>query len=100
MTLQPHPPHPSSGGSGRLGLAATAILAGVYLTFTALGAFAPQLLAAPIQPGGIFTWAFALGLGVIGLGFVLTVIYAVIANRRESVALAARALVPAEGGAR
>lgn len=100
MTFQPHPPHPSSGGSARLGLAATAILAGVYLTFTALGAFAPELLATPVRSGGVFTWAFALGLGVIGLGFVLTVIYAVIANRRESAAVAARAMVPAEGAAR
>ncbi|MFG1294625.1 DUF485 domain-containing protein [Xanthobacter variabilis] len=100
MTFQTTPQHASPGGSAALGLSATAILSGFYLAFTALCAFAPELLAAPVLPGGSFNWAFALGLGVIGLGFVLTVGYAVAANRRENAAFARRSLLSAEGAAR
>lgn len=81
-----------------LGLLSTAALAVAYLAFTALGAFAPALLAAPIQAGGAVTWAFASGLGVIALGFVLTVAYAVAANQQEA-SLAGRARLAAEGAA-
>lgn len=100
MTFQTNAHRSSYGGSAVLGLLATAILAGFYLAFTALGAFAPAVLAMPVRAGGTFTWAFALGLGVIGLGFVLTVIYAVAANRREDAAFARRARLSAEGAAR
>lgn len=95
-------PHSPSGDEGAaLGICATLILAACYLAFTALGAFAPALLALPVAPGGTVTWAFALGLGVIGLGFALTVIYAVAANRREAAAEAGPvAILPAEGVAR
>ncbi|MFG1401620.1 DUF485 domain-containing protein [Xanthobacter sediminis] len=86
-------------GAG-LGLGATAILALAYLAFTALAAFAPALLAAPVTPGGAITWAFVAGLGVIALGFALTVGYAVAANRRERALFEARDARPAEGVAR
>ncbi|MDQ0507461.1 DUF485 domain-containing protein [Xanthobacter agilis] len=92
---------PRSGDEGAaLGLLSTAVLAVVYLAFTSLGAFAPELLAAPVRPGGAITWAFALGLGVIGLGFVLTVAYALAANRREKAAEGGAAVIAAEGVAR
>lgn len=100
MTSQTRPHRPAGDEGAALGLTATAILACCYLAFTALGAFAPALLALPVTPGGAITWAFALGLGVIGLGFVLTVVYAVAANRRENAATARPAILPAEGVAR
>lgn len=100
MTFQNNTQHSSPSGSATLGFVATAILAGFYLAFTAVGAFAPAALAMPVRPGGTFTWAFALGLGVIALGFVLTVIYAVAANRREDAAFARRVRLSAEGAAR
>lgn len=99
MTFQtPSSRHPGAQGAA-LGLASTAILALAYLAFTALGAFAPALLAAPVRPGGAVTWAFASGLGVIALGFALTVAYAAVANRRESLS-DGRATLAAEGAAR
>ncbi|MFG1281125.1 DUF485 domain-containing protein [Xanthobacter autotrophicus] len=81
------------------GFLATAILASAYLGFTALMAFAPGVLTAPIHAGGTLTMAFALGLGVILLGFALTVAYAVIGNRREMQADADSAILAAEGAA-
>ncbi|MFG1416168.1 DUF485 domain-containing protein [Xanthobacter sp. V0B-10] len=96
----PTKPQAREDGAG-LGLGATAILALAYLAFTALAAFAPALLAAPVTPGGAITWAFAGGLGVIALGFALTVGYAVAANRREAPLFETRdAGAAAEGAAR
>lgn len=96
------PATPTRGGEAALGLVCTGILALTYLTFTGLAAFAPALLAAPLKvgPGLGLTWAFAAGLGVIGLGFVLTVAYALIANRRERAAEQLGLAIGAEGAAR
>lgn len=67
----------------RLGVALTAVLVAAYFGFVGLSAFAPAILAKPIATGGVVTWAFAYGLGVIGLGVVLTGLYVAIANRAE-----------------
>lgn len=100
MDLQ-HTPREPAFGAG-LGLACTAALAGLYLTFTALGAFAPHLLAEPVGADSPFNLAMALGLVVIVAGFALTALYAVLANRRERAAerRPATASLGAEGLAR
>ena len=82
-TSNAYPPAPSCG-NGRSGFVFTAVLAAAYASFVLLSAFAPGLLAQPIAPGGIVTWAFAYGFSVIALGVFLTGAYVVHANRNES----------------
>ena len=74
----------ASAQSLRLGVALTAVLVAAYFGFVGLSAFAPAVLAKPIAAGGIVTWAFAYGLGVIGLGVVLTGLYVLAANRADA----------------
>ena len=68
----------------RLGIALMALLALAYFGFIGLAAFSPATLARPLVTGGIVTWAFAYGLGVIALGVVLTGVYVLAANRAET----------------
>lgn len=68
----------------RLGVLCTAALGLSYMGFILLGAFAPGVMAQPVISGGTMTVAMGLGFGVIGLGFVLTCIYAVIANAADT----------------
>lgn len=84
MTHTP-PKEENTGPIGpRLGLFCTAILGLSYMIFIALGAFAPSVMARPIQAGGTMTVAMGLGFGIIALGFVLTCIYAAIANAADT----------------
>ena len=76
--------------SVRIGASLTAILVAAYFGFIGLSAFAPALLARPVFAGGTVTWAFACGLGVIGLGVGLTGLYVLVANRAEDRASPAR----------
>ncbi|WP_375464830.1 DUF485 domain-containing protein [uncultured Methylobacterium sp.] len=80
----PKPPQGAPLESVRLGAGLTAILVLAYFGFIGLGAFAPALLAQPVHAGGTVTWAFAYGLGVIGLGVGLTGLYVLAANRAET----------------
>ena len=73
-----------SAQSLRLGVALTAVLTVAYFGFVGLSAFAPALLAKPIAAGGVVTWAFAYGLGVIVLGVVLTGLYVLVANGADA----------------
>lgn len=73
-------------GRFTLGAACTLALASAYLLFILCAALAPDLLAQPLRPGGATTWAFAAGLTVIGLSFILTCLYAVLCNRRDRAA--------------
>lgn len=68
----------------RLGILCTAILGLSYMGFILMGAFAPGVMAQPVMSGGTMTVAMGIGFGVIGLGFVLTCIYAVIANAADT----------------
>lgn len=77
-------PAPPSREPVRLGLALMALLAAAYFGFIGLAAFSPATLARPVVAGGIVNWAFAYGLGVIGLGVLLTGIYVLAANRAET----------------
>jgi len=73
-----------------LGLLLLGLLAAAFFGFIGLCAFAPAWSAAPLAPGGSVNAAFILGLGVIGLGVVLTGLYVVVANRAEARAIRAR----------
>ena len=77
-------PSDTSPQSLRLGVALTAVLSVAYFGFVGLSAFAPALLAKPIAAGGVVTWAFAYGLGVIVLGVVLTGLYVLVANGADA----------------
>ena len=74
----------ASTQSLRLGVVLTVILSVAYFGFVGLSAFAPALLAEPIASGGVVTWSFAYGLGVIGLGIVLTGLYVLVANGTDA----------------
>ena len=79
---RPPPDQPSKAiGDIALGLPLTLVLMAAYFGFIGLGAFAPDVLAAPVVTGGPTTWAFAYGLLVIALGVALTGLYVLIANR-------------------
>ncbi|MCJ2017788.1 DUF485 domain-containing protein [Methylobacterium sp. E-065] len=73
-----------------LGLFLMGLLAVAFFGFIGLCAFAPAWSAAPLVPGGSVNAAFVLGLGVIGLGVVLTGLYVVVANRAEARVFCAR----------
>ena len=80
-------PPPSSAPSERsviLGAVLTAVLGVAFFSFIGMAAFAPTTLAKPVAAGGIVTWAFACGLGVIALGVALTGLYVLVANSAEA----------------
>lgn len=51
-----------------------------YFTFILLIAFKPKVLAIPVVAGSPITWGLPVGLGLIILAFVMTGIYAYVAN--------------------
>lgn len=74
----------ASAQSLRLGVTLTVILTVAYFGFIGLSAFAPAILARFVATGGIVTWSFAYGLGVIVLGVVLTGLYVLAANGADA----------------
>ena len=76
-------PVTKSSAGNTSGFSFTAVLGTAYAGFVLLSAFAPDMLARPVSPGGSLTWAFAYGFSVIGLGVVLTCVYVVRANQAE-----------------
>lgn len=85
-------PEPTAGTAEPLGLGLIllGLPAAAFFGFIGLCSFAPAWSAAPIAPGGSVNVAFVLGLGVIGLGVVLTGLYVLVANRAEARAIRAR----------
>jgi uncharacterized membrane protein (DUF485 family) len=59
----------------------TAVVLIAYNAFILTVAFAPQLLAMPIQPGSSITWGIPAGLLIIVLSFLLTGVYVHRSNR-------------------
>lgn len=76
---------PNSGGSvgARAGMVCTAVLATAYLAFVLISTVAADWMGQPMVAGGMLPISFALGFGIMGLGFALTCIYAIIANAAE-----------------
>ena len=58
----------------------TALMLFIYIGFTLLVAYEPDLLGVPISSGGVITWGIPMGIGVILTSFVLCGIYSYIAN--------------------
>ncbi len=57
-----------------------ALMLAIYIGFTLLVAYNPELLRTPISSGGVITWGIPLGIGVIVISFVLCGVYSYIAN--------------------
>lgn len=57
----------------------TALMLFIYIGFTLLVAYNPELLRTSIS-GGVVTWGIPLGIGVIVISFVLCGVYSYIAN--------------------
>lgn len=65
-----------------LGITLAAAMATAYFAYVLTIAFRPDLLGIPIRDGSIVTWGVAVGVALLVLGFVLTVIYVLVANTR------------------
>ena len=65
---------------GRFSLTLAAIMLVIYFGFIFLVAFAPGLMAVPVD--GVITWAFPVALGVIVSAILITGIYVAVANGR------------------
>lgn len=66
----------------RLGTALATILSVTYFSYILTVAFRPSTLGVPLHDGTVITWGLVLGVGLLGLGFVLTAIYVAFANSR------------------
>ena len=66
----------------RLGLWLSAVMAGTYFAYILTIALWPQALGTPLGEGTVITWGLPVGIGIIALGFLLTVLYVVRANSR------------------
>ncbi|ACA18276.1 protein of unknown function DUF485 [Methylobacterium sp. 4-46] len=67
---------------GCLGLGLAAAMAGAYFTYILTIAFRPALLGLPVAEGSAISWGIVAGVGLLGLGFLLTAIYVLVANTR------------------
>jgi len=56
------------------------LLLGLYLLFSLLSAYAPQVLARPLLNGGTVPVGIALGYAILALIFILTLVYVWLAN--------------------
>jgi uncharacterized membrane protein (DUF485 family) len=67
-----------------LGLSLAVVMATAYFAYILTVAFRPDLLGTPIEDkdGAVLTWGLAVGVALLGLGFVLTLIYVLVANTR------------------
>jgi uncharacterized membrane protein (DUF485 family) len=65
-----------------LGMALTALQVMTYLCFVAACCFAPGFIQGQTLSNGV-PLSFAIGLGVISLGVILTIVYVAITNRVE-----------------
>lgn len=82
-TIRTHPAYQElSAERLRLGLLLSAVMAGAYFAFILAVAFRPQALGTPLGNGTVMTWGLVVGVGVIALGFLLTLLYVVRANSR------------------
>lgn len=87
-----HANRPSGGQVGaQVGMICTAVLAVAYLCFILLGVFASDWMGQPVMTGGTVPISFAFGFAIMGLGFILTCLYAVIANAADKPAQAGAA---------
>lgn len=57
-----------------------ALMLFIYIGFTLLVAYNPELLRTPISAGGVVTWGIPLAVGVIVISFVLCGVYSSVAN--------------------
>jgi uncharacterized membrane protein (DUF485 family) len=69
--------------AARLGLILLVILGGLFFTFMAVAAFAPDLFATPVVPGGTVTKWFAFAFGLIWLSVLATGFYVFSVNAAE-----------------
>ena len=58
------------------------LLLGLYLLFSLLSVYAPEVLARPVFSNGVVPVGIALGYAILALIFVLTLIYVWLANNR------------------
>lgn len=65
----------------RLGLSMAALMATLYFAYILTVALKPSALGTPVLPNAVSTWGIVAGVGLLGLGFVLTAIYVAVANR-------------------
>jgi uncharacterized membrane protein (DUF485 family) len=65
----------------RLGLSMAALMATLYFAYILTVALKPGVLGTPVLPDAVSTWGIVAGVGLLGLGFVLTAIYVAVANR-------------------
>ena len=65
-----------------LGIVLTAVQVLTYMSFVVACSFAPSFIEGHALPNGV-PLSFAMGLGVIALGVVLTIVYVVATNRAE-----------------
>lgn len=65
-----------------LGYSLAALLSAAYFSYILTVAFSPATLGTPIWVGAVMTWGVAVGVGLLALGFVLTVAYVLVANTR------------------
>lgn len=57
-----------------------ALLLGLYLAFGLLSVYAPTVLAQPVFAGGVVPFGVAMGYGILGTTFIITLIYVWISN--------------------
>jgi uncharacterized membrane protein (DUF485 family) len=67
-------------GSIQLGIAFTVLIASGFFTFIMLGAFFPNILAAPVLPTHTISVGLAFGLALIAVAVLTTLVYALQAN--------------------
>lgn len=56
------------------------LLLGLYLAFGLLSVYSPTLLAQPVFAGGVVPIGIAMGYGILGMTFIITLIYVWISN--------------------
>jgi uncharacterized membrane protein (DUF485 family) len=66
----------------RLGRTLSIVMATAYFSFILCVAFVPGTLGTPLSTSTVVTWGILVGLGLIGLGFLLTAAYVFRANSR------------------
>jgi len=65
-----------------LGVTLAGVTAAAYFGYILTIAFRPTLRGVPIAQDSVITWGVVVGLGLLCLGFLLTVLYVLIANTR------------------
>ncbi|CAG2127940.1 DUF485 domain-containing protein [Cupriavidus plantarum] len=70
------------GENVALGMALTVLQVLTYMSFVAACCFAPAFIKGQTLTHGI-PMSFAMGLGVIALGVILTIVYVAVTNRAE-----------------